>query len=191
MNHIQKGEPVEIVVIADQSGSMARIANDAIGGYNSFVNEQQSVPGEANLTLILFSDQYQVVQEFVPLSNAMTLTSKNYRPYGTTALYDAIGKGLTLLESRNPARAIICIITDGEENASREYDREAIYRKIGQAESRGWQVVYLAANQDAFAVGAKMGVSAANASNFKADSAGVKSAFSAASMRSSGYRTSL
>ena len=181
--------PVEVVVIADRSGSMAIIASDAIGGFNTFLKEQQSVKGEANLTLVLFDDQYEVPVNGVPIKDVQPLTAQTYIPRGSTSLNDAIGKAIAGLEAKAPEKAIVCILTDGQENTSKEYTSAQCKAKITAAEARGWQIVYLAANQDAFAVGANYGVLAANTANFAATGVGVRGAMQNASLSSTNYRT--
>lgn len=183
-------EPVEIVVIADRSGSMESIRDDAIGGFNAFLEEQKKVEGEANLTLVLFDDKYEVPVDAMPLADVYPLTKATFVPRGMTAMNDAIGRALTALEAKNPAKAIICILTDGMENASREFDANQVKKLVTAAENRGWRVIYLAANQDAFAVGARMGVLPQNSQNFAATGAGVQSAYGSLSRSTSDYRGS-
>ena len=185
---------VEIVVIADRSGSMGSIRNDAIGGFNTFIGEQQKQGGEANLTVALFDDKYEIMQDKIPLGEAVLFDEKNFIPRGMTALFDAIGKTLnTLIERREKGEidgAIVTILTDGAENASREYRAEQIKALIEKCEKDyGWEFIFLAANQDAFATGSTFGISAANAYNFAADANGMKSATAAMSLRSTEYRT--
>jgi hypothetical protein len=185
---------VEIVVIADRSGSMGSIRNDAIGGFNTFIGEQQKQGGEANLTVALFDDKYEIMQDKIPLGEAVLFDEKNFIPRGMTALFDAIGKTLnTLIERREKGEidgAIVTILTDGAENASREYRVEQIKTLIEKCEKDyGWEFIFLAANQDAFATGSTFGISAGNAYNFSADAAGLKGATMAMNLRSTEYRT--
>ncbi|MEK9797450.1 MAG: hypothetical protein VW713_12005, partial [Alphaproteobacteria bacterium] len=84
----------EIIVITDRSGSMASIAKDVIGGYNTFLKEQQAQPGEARITYTQFDDKYEVVSAGVPVKDAKELTNQTFVPRGSTALYDAIGRTL-------------------------------------------------------------------------------------------------
>lgn len=183
--------PVEIVVIADRSGSMASICDDAIGGFNTYLAEQQKLPGEARMTLVLFDDKYEVPVEYKPLTWVRPLTPQTFVPRGSTALFDAIGRSLTTLEARRPKHAVIVILTDGQENASTVYTSEMVKQRITAAEARGWRVIYLAANQDAFAVGGAIGVNAAFTKNYAATADGVRSAYLSASTGSSDYRTTV
>lgn len=181
-------QPVEIVVIADRSGSMASIADDAIGGFNTFLKDQKAVKGAANLTLVLFDDKYETPVVGMDIQKVPDLTRDTFVPRGMTAMNDAIGKAIGTLESKAPDKAIVCILTDGQENASREFTAEQVKAKIKAAEARGWQIVYLAANQDAFAVGGQLGVAQASTMNFEATGAGVRGAMQNASLYSTNYR---
>jgi len=82
----------EIIAIGDRSGSMGPIRTDAIGGFNAFIADQKTVPGDATVTLVLFNDTVETVFENKPLNDVEPLTSKTYAPSGNTALYDAIGQ---------------------------------------------------------------------------------------------------
>jgi ADP-heptose:LPS heptosyltransferase len=187
MSNVQQA--VEIVVIADRSGSMNTIRDDAIGGFNNFLTEQKQLPGAANLTLILFDDQYEVPVNGVAVQHVAELTRETFVPRGMTAMNDAIGRTLVELETKAPEKAIICILTDGAENASREYTSRQIKDKIKAAEARGWEVIFLAANIDAFATGGSLGIATANTMNFDASAEGVHNAYASMSLRASSYRS--
>lgn len=181
--------PVEILVIADRSGSMSSIKDDAIGGFNTFLEQQQQVEGDANLSLILFDHEYETPIESKPLHEVSPLTEATFVPRGSTAMYDAIGRSLQELHARNPEKAIVCILTDGLENSSSEFNKDTVKSLIEQAEEKGWQVVYLGANQDAFAEGSKMGIRAANINNYEYSSKGIIDAYSTLSASTASYRT--
>jgi len=179
---------VEIVSIIDQSGSMEMIRDDAIGGFNTFLGQQQELGGLANLTLVLFDHRYEVPVDGVAIQDVPRLDRKSFVPYGNTGLYDAIGRALTDLEKKNPEKAIIQIITDGAENSSKEFTQAVVKEKIKAAEARGWEVIFLAANIDAFAAGGGLGISGSNTYAFAASAQGTHDAFATMSMRSSSYR---
>lgn len=186
---LKKQEPVEIVAILDRSGSMSSIKDDAIGGFNTFLEAQKKDPSPANISVVLFDDKYELLYDDVPLSMAKPLTDKTYVPRGMTALNDAIGRTLTRLFEDNPKRAILCILTDGFENSSQEFTSPQVKELITRAQNRDWQVVYLAANQDAFAVGNQQyGISLNTISNFDATAAGTKAAYRGLVASVSNYR---
>lgn len=184
----KKKQVVEILVVADRSGSMGAIRDDAIGGFNTFLEEQKAVKGKANLTLVLFDDQYEVPVKSVDIKKVEPLTHETFVPRGMTAMNDAIGKALSELESNAPDKAIVCIITDGAENSSREYTSEQVKQKIKNAEERGWQVVFLAANIDAFAAGSVLGINMNSTFSFSANSQGVHDAYATMSASTRNYR---
>jgi uncharacterized protein YegL len=186
-----KKEAVEIVVIMDRSGSMSSIANEAVGGYTNFIEGQRAVPGAANVTLVLFDDRYDVVYDAVKLTKTRppALTMNRYAPLGMTAMNDAIGRAITALEAKNPAKAIICIMTDGHENASREYTKATTAAKIKAAEDRGWEIVFLAANIDVQQASQNLGITRGISKGFTADVAGTTMAFASMSASASAYRT--
>ena len=183
----------EITVILDRSGSMQSIASDAIGGFNAFLAAQRREPSvgrepgsdTTRLTLVLFDDQYEVPYKSIPLTEVPDLTDRTFLPRGSTALRDAIGQTLSKMTrsfaarpaEQKPATIIIAILTDGEENASREYSAQHIADLIEAKKELGWQFVFLAANQDAIATAAGLRIDAADALNFVSTQAGTAAAF--------------
>ena len=194
ITEIKSKRPVEVVAIVDASGSMGMIRNDAIGAFNTFITDQQKLEGEANLTVVQFSSTVNVSQNSVNLSEATLFDTVNYVPNGGTALFDAIGTTVTGLIARREKgeidSAIITILTDGEENQSREYNASKVKTLIEKVQNDfGWEVVFLAANQDAFTTGSTFGISAANAVNFTADSKGIAAASATLGEYTRAYRS--
>ena len=176
----------EILVVTDRSGSMSTTAQDVIGGYNTFIREQREVHGQARVTFAQFDHAYEVVYAGKPLAEVPTLDAKTFVPRGSTALLDAIGRTLNEQGQRIASESwadlvIVCILTDGGENASREYDIATIRTMTAQAEKNGWKFVYLGANQDSFAVAQGLGLKGAIVSNYSADAAGTQQAYGATS----------
>lgn len=186
--------PVEIVAILDRSGSTASIKNDIIGGFNSFIEEQQKVPGAANVTVVQFDSQYDILQDRAPLAEAMKLDDKVFVPRGSTALHDAIGRTVARfkeLHAKGEAqKVIVAVLTDGEENSSTEWSGDQVKALVTEVQDKlNWQVVFLAANQDAALTGGKLGVAARNTMNFAATSKGLLDASAAMSGYTTSYRT--
>ncbi len=187
----------EIVFILDRSGSMNELAGDTIGGYNSFLERQKKEEGEALVTTVLFDDQYELLHDHVDIKKVQPITSKEYYARGMTALLDAIGKTLTEVghrqyeaeERATPAKTMVVIITDGKENASREYTLNAVKKQVKtQQEKHGWEFIFLGANIDAVQVGETMGISADHSVNYHPDSVGVQTNFAAVSEAASSIR---
>lgn len=170
----------DITLVLDRSGSMESIADDVVGGLNAFVASQREVEGEASFTLVQFDDEYEVVHDHVPIVDVPPITRRTYVPRGSTALLDAIGRTIVatgarlamLPEADRPQAVIVAVQTDGQENASREFNREQVFQMIRHQEDKySWQFVFLAADQDAIAAGASMGFAASAALDYDKDRA--------------------
>ena len=155
-----------------------------MAGFNAFIKSQLDVPGDANLTLVLFDDEYLMPHSSVPVQNVPELTAATYVPRGSTALLDAIGRTIKetdarlskLAEAEQPGKVIVAIFTDGEENASQEYSLKHIGDLIRlYRDTKGWEFLFLAANQDAIATAGTMHMSLSLSSNVSYDYKGVKS----------------
>ena len=129
-----KNDYTHIVVILDRTGSMDSIRDDTIGGFNAFLSQQKAEPSFATLTLVQFDsqDSYEIVHRFKALDKVPDLTRETFVPRASTPLLDAIGRGINDLESslanlaedHRPSRVVMVIITDGAENASREFNKD-------------------------------------------------------------------
>jgi uncharacterized protein YegL len=157
----------EIIAILDNSGSMANLTNDTIGGYNTFINDQKNIPGEAILTTVLFNTKYILLHDRINIKKTKPITEKEYRAGGGTALLDAMGKtindvGLKLHntdEDERPSKVIVFIITDGEENSSKEFTHEKIKEMVTlQKNIYSWEFLFMGANIDSFSVAETIGI---------------------------------
>lgn len=150
----------------DCSGSMSSCWDDAIGGFNSFVADQAAQQPDSTLTLKQFDHEIRTTFENVPFKDVRPLTRETFVPRGSTALLDAIGETVKGGIPGEPATLII--LTDGQENASRTYTKAHIKDLLEQKQKEGWTIIYLGANQDAFAEAGSMGIAAANTVNYDA-----------------------
>lgn len=187
---IKSVKETEIVVVLDRSGSMGSIAPATVQGFNEFLNEQQNAEGEAFITLVQFDDRYEMNYQGVPVKNVSPLIlGESFVPRGSTALLDSIGK--TIENLKTDRDVVFVIITDGEENASTTYKREAINKMIATCEKEeGWKFLFLAANQDAIRAGNSIGISTANSMTYSATTKGASKAFQTVSSNMSSYRSS-
>ena len=187
----------EIICIVDRSGSMDVIKDDAIGGFNSFLEEQQKVPGDATLTLMLFDNEFLTVHDGLDLQQVPKLDRTTYVPRGGTALLDAIGQTLNAVEARiagmdedkRPGKVLVMILTDGEENSSREFDQGRIQKRIKDHEAEGWEFMYLKAGPDDFNQARGIGISAMRYANVGASAQGLRSAYGGTNAMAAAYRT--
>lgn len=161
---IAANDLTEIAVILDRSGSMARIKDDMEGGLWTLIREQHGAPGRCRVSLYQFDDIWEPVFEG-RLSGEIKPEDCRLSPRGGTALHDAVVKSLSTIESRilaepeeaRPERVVILVITDGQENASQENnneDSQTIIKRV--TEKFGWKFVFLAADAEGFADGARM-----------------------------------
>ena len=112
------------------------------------------------------------------LATISGLDPARYQPRGTTPLYDAIGTMIYRLDRRGEAEdVVVVIVTDGLENASREYASGQVHRLIEERKKSGWTFVFLGANQDAYASGERIAVAPGSAANWAASPAGSAAMF--------------
>ena len=169
-------EADEIILIADRSGSMFSIKNDAQGGINAFIEEQKK-EGNANLTFIEFDSRVDAVYKQIDITEA---TEYELEPRGGTALYDAIGATLANADKiTTTGKKIVVIVTDGDENASQEWTRDTVFERIDALKESGWDFLFLAAGQDAMTVGLSLGMDAGETVNFAASAMGAAEAYGA------------
>lgn len=163
------------LIILDESGSMSSIYQPALTGVNETlqtIREAQKENGNQKhfTSLIAFdSGHYNEIYHNIPAEEATDITSEQYRPGGCTPLYDAMGRAITELrpEISEGDVVLVTIITDGYENASREYNGKAIKALVEQMKTKGWVFTYIGANQDVEAVAASMSIN--NSLAFNAD----------------------
>ena len=171
-----------IAVLLDRSGSMESIKSDTEGGFNALIAEQRAQPGKATVTLAQFDTVYEVVYADRPIGDVPPL---QIQPRGMTALYDGVGRLITdvgaelaaLPDPERPGHVIVVVMTDGHENASVEWTHEAVSAAIRRQESEySWYFVFLGANMDAVAVGARMGFAADRSMTYEPSDQGVVAA---------------
>jgi hypothetical protein len=191
-------DKTKIVAILDRSGSMKSIISDAIGGYNTFLEEQKKNSKPADLTVILFDDKYEKFYSGA-LPQAPKMDKDSYVPRGSTALLDAMGRTIddvgrelaNLSEDQRPNKVLFIIITDGEENASTKYTSKQISDMVSrQRDMYKWEFIFLAANLDAIASASMIGIQAQNAVNFVSNAASVKGSYGLVSEAICNYRNS-
>jgi hypothetical protein len=171
---------------------MQSIRDDTIGGFNAFLAAQKAYPAPATLTLVQFDSQdpYEVIHDAKPLQEVPELSGETFVPRAMTPLLDALGRGINDLEARvaglpeteRPARIVMVIITDGKENASREFDRDQIRRMIcTKQDADGWQFVFLSADLDAIDEAVSLGMRRRSTRAFDKTAEGTRAAWNASS----------
>ncbi len=178
----------ELVFILDKSGSMSGLESDTIGGFNSMLEKQRGVDGDCRITTALFDNNYTLLHDRIDIRAVSPMTNKEYFVGGSTALLDAIGRTIHKLVSvqRNTAedyradKVMFVIITDGEENSSREYSADKIKAMIEHEKERyGWEFIFLGANMDAVKTAGRFGINADRAVDYVPDERGTQLNFEA------------
>lgn len=178
-----------IAIVLDRSGSMESCKESTVAGFNEFIRTQREIPGEATVKLVQFDDQYETVFD-KPLKECPELTQNTFVPRGSTALLDAQGRTIVemgqelvaLPESERPSKVIVVTLTDGMENASKQYNLDKIGEMIReQRDKYSWDFVFLGANQDAIATAAAMSIPLPSAMSYSTSKAGVAATMAAVS----------
>jgi hypothetical protein len=189
---------VNIHLIIDESGSMGPLRAETVSGFNKFLGDQQKLskadaPGKrvkpARLHVTLF-DTMGIRKPIwdKPIEDVKPWTEADYRPGAGTPLLDAVGDTLSEAKGKN---ALVVIITDGQENASRKWTKAAVKDLISRKQADGWTVIYLGANVDAFAEGGGMGVSLRSTSGYQPTAIGMAAMYNTVSDASSMSRSGI
>jgi hypothetical protein len=153
-----------VYFLLDRSGSMQSIKSDIEGGFAAFVEEQQRATGECRATLAQFDDVYELVYADRPIADVPPV---DLQPRNMTALHDAMGTLITdagqtlerMKAAERPGTVIVAIMTDGMENASKEWTGASIKALVSQQSNVfGWTFMYMGADQDAIEVGESLGI---------------------------------
>lgn len=187
----------EIACVIDRSGSMESIRDDAIGGFNTFLKEQKAIDAPCRFSMCLFDHEYNLLHDGIEIRYIKELDTTTYVPRGYTALLDAIGRTINAIDSRiseypddkKPEKIIFVILTDGYENSSREFNKAKIKEMIEDKEkNHNWEVMYLAAHEDAFHEAGMIGIQVNKMASFSNTGAGGQSAFASANSNTTAYR---
>jgi len=177
-----RNDYTHITLVLDRSGSMASIRDAAEEAFNGYIDSQRQLPGTCTVTVRLFDDNHDVLVRNKPIAECPRII---LQPRGSTALLDAIGRGIdetgaTLAatpESERPGTVVFVIQTDGMENASHEFTAQKINEMIThQRDVYSWEFVFLGANQDAIATATKLGIGAQASATYSASAGGARAA---------------
>jgi Mg-chelatase subunit ChlD len=191
--------PVHISILLDRSGSMASIADDVVGGFNTYLREQREQPGEARVTLVQFDGQepFEVLIDGDDLASVADLDPHKYQPRGNTPLLDGVGAMIARIDEEVVRRAddgkpiedqVVVIITDGYENASREFTGQIIADLVAARRERAWTFVFLGADEAGIRDSVAMGVAAQSSARWAASKTGTKEMYTKLSYETTKFR---
>ncbi len=191
----QGGEPAvgktHVLLAVDRSGSMAGLADDVRGGFNTFIDDLNGKPNRDafRVTVLLFDHGWHTLCVAAELHEVPRLGPDNYRPAGMTALYDAVGSLIGDFERETTLgegdRVLLVVQTDGHENSSREYSADRVKEMITERARTGqWSSLYLGAGPAAWDGGGAMGMRSVNT---RSDAATTRGTYAAVATASAGY----
>lgn len=191
-----KKDYTHIGMLIDRSGSMTNLKAAMEEAYAGFIYNQKRQPGTATFSLVEFDNETTVLHWFQDLSRV----PEHFEliPRDSTALYDALGefiidtgkKLVSLPEDQRPSKVVVLILTDGEENASREFSSDNIKKMIEEQQNKySWEFIFMGANQDAVLEAKKIGINSNNSITFGANRMGVRNAVASATHAVSQTRT--
>lgn len=162
-----------VAMVIDRSGSMSSCWNDVKGGYKEIVKTNKEAPGKCTFTVAVFDTEYDLLEDFTDIQDVKEELAVS--PRGGTALLDAVGKTIVsvgeklakLDESERPEKVMVIIQTDGYENSSREFKKDAIKKLIDeQTNVYKWQFQFIGASLDAVNDAQSWGIARSNTSTY-------------------------
>lgn len=169
-----QNENLDLVFIMDRSGSMSGSEEDTIGGFNSFIEREKDKGLNTHVTTVLFDDNYEVLYKRKDINQVAKLTRDEYWVRGCTALLDAIGKTINMLDHEVDNKVLVVIMTDGMENASKEYSKDQIRNLIN---SHNWEFIYIGADIDSYAEAGNIGIKKSRVANYKKSKKGFEEVY--------------
>jgi uncharacterized protein with von Willebrand factor type A (vWA) domain len=155
---------MNVYILLDRSGSMQALWNEAIGSINAYVSKLKP---STKVHLAVFDNVSHDVVRDVKAKDWTDVSETEITPRGGTPLYDSCGKIMAVAEADNSKKTIMVVMTDGYENASKEYNKEAIQAKVKSFESKKWEVIFLGANFDSVeTVSGSVGVASSKTMNY-------------------------
>ena len=174
---MKKEKKLDVVFILDRSGSMSNQVDNTISSFNEYLEREKKNKYHTNITTVLFDDNYSILHDREDIKKVKKLTEKDYYVGGCTALYDALGNTIHSFENKDTDKVLFIIITDGYENASREYKKDDIKKLIKK--HKDYEFIYIGADIDSYAAGNDIGIRSSNIANFRKDKRGTSKLFKA------------
>lgn len=188
-----KSENTLVTFLLDRTGSMEAIKKDTIGAFNAYLNGLKEGGDKIDFTFVQF-DSMGIDKVYVrePIAKVELLNDATYQPRAWTPLIDASYKTIKAVEESlagdKKTKVVVCIQTDGDENASKQYSWEQLNELIKEKIKLGWQFNFMGAGIDAYKQGARMGIQTSNTMSYNAaDPVATMSAFRASATNTSNF----
>lgn len=180
---------LKLFIILDKSGSMSSVDTATISGLNEYLQTLRQDKSDYQVSLTLFDTVVRTLFEGKNIKDVTPLTRDDYTPSGMTALLDAVGSVVTEAKSsvKKTEKALVCIMTDGYENSSREWNQKSLSKLINELEKSGnWTFTFLGANQDSWDTAQAMGFkNQGNVANYRATNLGMAAGFDSMAVNTS------
>lgn len=182
---MMKKNIIHNLIILDESGSMESFKSQIISGFNETV---QTIKGSQKLfpeqehfvSLVTFNSLRQNLIHFIdPVDKLDQIDDEKYQPNATTPLFDAIGFAVNKLKqvvaNQLEANVLVTIMTDGEENASREFSGNDIKKLIEELKQQKWTFTYIGTDHDVDQIAINLSIT--NTLIFDKNEKGIKDMF--------------
>ena len=168
---------VHIAMVLDRSGSMEEARFDAVSAVNRYLGHvRRDKSMDARLSVVVFDSQgIDTIRDRVPVSVCADVALDEFEPRGATPLLDAVGYSVGIVDclTGKDERRIMAIVTDGLENASREYTREQLKVLLDKKQREdGWLILYMGAGHDSFSQASQIGIPARHTADFSLNAFG-------------------
>jgi len=166
----KKNKPMMVSIVLDETGSMMCRKEETISAFNEYVSSLKKLKHPVSITLTKFnSSRVEVIYTDKDLKDVPMLNNETYHPDLLTPLYDAVGKTINAIDLKKVDKdksVLIVILTDGQENASKEYNQQKVFNLIKGKQAKGWTFVFMGADQDAWLASSVLGISKGNTMSF-------------------------
>jgi hypothetical protein len=157
---------MQAYILLDRSGSMQSLWTEALSSVNAYAkelaNKSDGNAVDSHITLAVFDEQaglqFDILRRKQPALHWDKVTDADASPRGMTPLLDAIVRIIALADADKPDKAVIVVMTDGMENASKEVTRDGVKAALDRVKAKGWEVLFLGANFDNIADASSVGV---------------------------------
>ena len=182
---MEKKHQVHNLIILDESGSMSSIKNTIVQGFNELVQtiqgiEKQFPEQEHFVSFVSFNSLGQKLLHFIdPASKLKQIDDKSYNPDAMTPLFDAMGFSINKLnqslQGQTDYNVLVTILTDGEENDSKEFSGNDIKKLVEELKQNRWTFTYIGTNHDVEKIAISLSIN--NTMVFEKNEADIKRMF--------------
>jgi uncharacterized protein YegL len=167
-----------LVFIIDASSSMTMKAPEVVSSVNQAIKDRKDANSDELISIYQFANDTKNILDFKHVSE---VSQFDYECNGWTALRDAIGYTIKdvgcklneMAEEDRPEKIQVMILTDGEENSSKNYSPEQVKEMVEhQTEKYSWLFTYVGSNQDAILAGSQLGIARGLCANYSDNNLG-------------------